>query len=101
MRKNLICFENHSFAIQTRNVKNLFMKNIAPITSIFLAAALLLLPTQLFAADCASQAQSLAAKEGAELLNVADLGNDKCEVTLRIPGKNGQPPRVVSKRTKG
>ena len=54
-----------------------------------------------FAADCASQAQKLAAKEGAELLSVSDLGNDRCEVTLRIPGKDGKPPRVVSKKTKG
>ncbi len=77
------------------------MKNISFLTTLFLATALWLSPVPAFAADCASQAQKLAAKEGAELLSVSDLGNDRCEVTLRIPGKDGKPPRVVSKKTKG
>lgn len=77
------------------------MKNISFLTTLFLGTALLLSPVPVFATDCASQAQNLAAKEGAELLSVSDLGGDKCEVTLRIPGKDGKPPRVVSKKTKG
>lgn len=77
------------------------MKNTSAIFSAFIALLLYLTPVQVEAADCASAAQKLAAKQGAELLGIADLGGDKCEVTLRIPGKNGKPPRVVSKKIKG
>ena len=77
------------------------MKKIAPLTALLLAAPLWLLPAATAAADCASEARNYASAQGAEVLNVADLGNGKCEVTLRIPGKDGKPPRVVSKKING
>lgn len=77
------------------------MKNLLAISSAFIALNIYLTPVQAYAADCASAAQSLANKEGAELLGISDLGDDKCEVTLRIPGKDGKPPRVISKKING
>ena len=77
------------------------MKRIAPLTALIFAAPLWLLLAGIAAADCASEAQNYASAQGAELLNVVDLGDGKCEVTLRIPGKDGKPPRVVSKEITG
>ena len=77
------------------------MKKVAPLVIAALAAPLWLLPVGTAAADCASEARNFASAQGAELLNVTDLGDGKCEVTLRIPGKNGKPPRVVSKKING
>jgi hypothetical protein len=55
------------------------------------------------AADCMSAANEVARKTGGEVLNVVssgDGGNATCEITLRIPGKNGKPPRVVTRTIK-
>ena len=51
-------------------------------------------------ADCASAAAQLAAKRGGEVINVVADGSD-CQVTIRIPGKNGKPPRVETQKVKG
>ena len=52
------------------------------------------------AADCTSAAQKAAQQENAELLSVEASGSD-CKVKLLLPGKNGEPPRVVTKKVKG
>ncbi|MCB1386568.1 MAG: hypothetical protein KDJ80_11600 [Nitratireductor sp.] len=52
------------------------------------------------AADCNKAAKKLARQENAEILSVAAAG-EKCEVKLLIPGKDGNPPRVVTKTVSG
>ncbi len=55
------------------------------------------------AADCMSAANEEARKTGGEVLNVVSSGdgsNVSCEITLRIPGKDGNPPRVVTRAIK-
>ena len=52
------------------------------------------------AADCTSAAQKAASQANAELLSVEASGSD-CKVKLLLPGKNGEPPRVVTKKVKG
>jgi len=77
------------------------MKNIPAHFLVLLTIGLFAPVTSVWAQDCASAANAAAAESGAEVLNVAALGNGKCEVTLRIPGKNGQPPRVVTQQVSG
>jgi hypothetical protein len=52
------------------------------------------------AANCNSAAQAFASQKGGEVLSVVvgnNGSNTVCDVTIRIPGKNGKPPRVVTK----
>ena len=73
-----------------------------------LFAMLLLISSQLpmasaSAADCNSAAQAFASQNGGEVLSVVAGnygGGTTCDVTIRIPGKNGKPPRVVTKSIK-
>ena len=56
------------------------------------------------AADCNVAASNLAASKGGEVLNVVARQKDgkvDCEITLRLPGKDGQPPRVVTSNISG
>jgi len=56
------------------------------------------------AADCNATASALAADKGGTVLNVVareNNGNTTCEITLRLPGKNGEPPRVVTRTFSG
>ena len=52
------------------------------------------------AADCASAAAQAAAQRGAQVLKVQAQGGT-CIVTLRVPGQNGQPPRVETIQVSG
>ncbi len=77
------------------------MKKIHTLISAFAVVVALGAPLPVLAADCASEARVAASSLNAEVLNVVDLGDGNCEVTLRIPGKDGAPPRVVTKKLKG
>jgi len=77
------------------------MKTLA--TSIFLLLVVAGARPADAAADCMSAANEVARKTGGEVLNVVssgDGGNAACEITLRIPGRNGKPPRVVTRTIK-
>lgn len=52
------------------------------------------------AADCTAAAQQAAREANAELLSVEASGSG-CQVKLLLPGKDGEPPRVVTKKVKG
>lgn len=76
--------------------------------NLIIFATTLLLFSQVFtgqanAANCNSAAQAFASQKGGEVLSVV-VGNNGyntvCDVTIRIPGKNGKPPRVVTKSIK-
>lgn len=85
----------YSFSIQPVSAKRpLMMKTVLAL----LVAAFAFVPAA--HADCASAAAALAAKRGGEVINVAADG-DECQVTIRIPGKNGKPPRVETRKVKG
>lgn len=63
----------------------------------FIALAILMTPLPALAAGCGAVAQEAASQRGAEVIKVvADKKNGRtiCKITLRIPGSNGQPPRV-------
>lgn len=77
------------------------MKHVAPIYLLSAAFGIVLLTSTANGADCAGKAREIADKRNAEILSVSHLGDDKCSVTLRVPGKNGKPPRVVTKEYKG
>lgn len=78
------------------------MKTAALLLSICL---LYLAPAGEACADnCAQAARSLAAAQGAEVINVRSVqegGRTVCVVTLRVPGAGGQPPRVATVRIAG
>ena len=64
------------------------MKNLSLSLMIFLAS------TPVVQADnCARLAEQKAAELGAQVLAARSEGGN-CVVTLRIPGKGGEPPRV-------
>ncbi len=50
-----------------------------------------------YASGCAEKAQELAAKQNAELLSAKSEGG-KCVIKMRVAGKNGGPPRIVTKK---
>lgn len=66
-------------------------KLFAPI----LFSLLLLAPFQALAASCAELASAAAADMGGEVVAVK-AGESNCNVKIRIPGKNGTPPRIES-----
>ena len=66
----------------------------------FLIFAMPVLASTGAAADCTSAAQKAARQANAELLSVEAAGSD-CKVKLLLPGKNGEPPRVVTQTVKG
>jgi hypothetical protein len=71
---------------------------------IFGTVAIFPLPYPVLAADCNVAASNLAASKGGEVLNVVARQKDgklDCEITLRLPGKDGQPPRVVTSNISG
>ncbi|MCB1428631.1 MAG: hypothetical protein KDJ48_08485 [Nitratireductor sp.] len=52
------------------------------------------------AADCSQAAANAASARGGEVLSVKANG-DQCVVKIRIPGKNGEPPRVETTTVSG
>lgn len=66
------------------------------ITLFIFAITLFISPTIGHAQGCAEKATSLALELGGEVVGVENVGQD-CKVKIRIPGKNGQPPRVETK----
>jgi hypothetical protein len=80
------------------------MKTHLPIAAMATAFLLVLMPARGQAADCAQVANTLAAQSQAEMLSFSErtvAGVVKCEVKLLLPGKNGAPPRVVTKVQNG
>lgn len=82
------------------------MKTIRALLSVFaLLGALALAPaTATAAASCAEAAERIAARTGGEVLNVVSEEQDGatvCQITVRIPGKDGNPPRVVTRTVNG
>lgn len=71
---------------------------------ILILSAFLLLPLggggAALAADCSQAAAQIARQTGGEVLSVSSSG-ENCEVTLRIPGEDGKPPRVVTRTVSG
>ncbi|MFZ1812897.1 MAG: hypothetical protein WBO55_11680 [Rhizobiaceae bacterium] len=56
------------------------------------------------AADCSAAAARVASEMGAEVLSVSprsDGGSQVCVIKVRIPGQNGQPPRVETVTVSG
>ena len=78
------------------------MKTAALLLSICL---LYLAPAGEACADnCAQAARSLAATQGAEVIDVRSVqegGRIVCVVRLRVPGTGGQPPRLATVRVPG
>ncbi|MEZ5872420.1 MAG: hypothetical protein R3D32_11395 [Nitratireductor sp.] len=73
------------------------MKNtVAP----FLLFVLMAFAYPAHAADCAQAAANAASSMGGEVLSVKADG-DQCVVKIRIPDKNGGPPRVESVTVSG
>lgn len=97
--QNRDSFSFCSFAVQqaTDNVR--LMKTLSAL-SLIAFLALVLPPLGASAADCAAEARKLANAQGAEVLSVTDAGGS-CEIKLLVPGKNGKPPRVVTKTVSG
>ena len=60
---------------------------------VLLIALIAAAPVPAQADNCAQQAQRVAAQMGAQVLSAKAEGGS-CVVTLRVPGKGGQPPRV-------
>jgi hypothetical protein len=53
------------------------------------------------ASNCAAKANSLAASySNAQILSVKKSGNS-CVIVIRVNGKNGNPPRVITKTVSG
>ena len=73
------------------------MKNVAALTILI---ALALLAPVANAADCSQAAANAASSMGGEVLSVKAQG-DQCVVKIRIPGKNGEPPRVETTTVSG
>ncbi len=59
------------------------------------------LTPQAQAANCSKLASKVAKETGGEVLNVAVNESGSCDITIRIPGKNGEPPRVVTHTVSG
>jgi hypothetical protein len=77
------------------------MKHFAILFSGLLLGTVLLPLPAAQAADCSSAAQRVADRTGGEILNVvASSDGSSCDITVRVPGKNGKPPRVVTRTVK-
>lgn len=82
--------------------KSLFGRLPATFVGILLAVGVIALPAH--ANNCASAARSVAASQNAEVLSVKaqqTASGTVCVVTLRIPGRGGNPPRVETVRVNG
>jgi hypothetical protein len=83
----------------------MFMKNRCQI--LFALPVILLalfgIATPVAASDCNAVASDYATRKGGEVISVSAIQNGnktECEVTLRMPSKDGKPPRVVTKSIK-
>ncbi len=79
------------------------MKNIAITIFLHAMVALFVMSGPTLAADCNSAASDAAENTGGEVLNVIasqEGGQSVCTITIRVPGENNQPPRVVTRVVK-
>ena len=79
-----------------RGMKNLI--TFALVASIF---SFLAVSPPAQAATCSELASQIADETGGEVLNVAAGEAGACDITIRIPGSNGEPPRVVTRTVSG